>query len=159
MLDISVQSAVIAQNVSDVVINHCTFNSLTVFSVAIDIAVADRVAVTELSVYSSSFLTAGLSVQNVTGDVSVVNATFIYTQGTQLKLAACGGRTEVVGCAFLVGRGIDATDTAISARDLPELNVVDSTFLYNEAALYLSLHSCLSSRVRARSSCACVAVY
>lgn len=121
-------SVLTARAVREVAIRNCYLDSLVASLSVIEIVQAERVVVDQLNVYASVYA-VGLSLQNVTDDIAIVNASFLYTFGLQLDLFSCDSAVvTVMDSAFLLGTG-----GVINAEQVFALNIIDTVFLYNQA--------------------------
>jgi len=151
-------SVLTARAVREVAIRNCYLDSLVASLSVIEIVQAERVVVDQLNVYASVYA-VGLSLQNVTDDIAIVNASFLYTFGLQLDLFSCDSAVvTVMDSAFLLGTG-----GVINAEQVFALNIIDTVFLYNQAPTYVCVRVrvrlCVRVRVRVRVRvCVCVPV-
>ncbi|ELR20557.1 uncharacterized protein ACA1_052480 [Acanthamoeba castellanii str. Neff] len=128
----TIASVLTARAVREVAIRNCYLDSLIASLSVIEVVQAERVVVDQLYVYASIYA-VGLSLRNVTGDIAIANATFLYTSGLQLALFFCDSAVvTVVDSAFLLGTAT-VLGGVINAEQVFALNIIDTVFLYNQA--------------------------
>jgi hypothetical protein len=155
----TIASVLTARAVREVAIRNCYLDSLIASLSVIEVVQAERVVVDQLNVYASIYA-VGLSLRNVTGDIAIANATFLYTSGLQLALFFCDSAVvTVVDSAFLLGTAT-VLGGVINAEQVFALNIIDTVFLYNQAPTYacVRVRACVCGVHVRVCVCACVRV-